>query len=94
VTIARGTVASYLKQPEEQEALVARALAMDPTSAWAWERRGYIRQGQAFNLHSADEADAAIVDFQRSMRFRGPGLPLANCLYGIAAAHYYYCVII
>ena len=88
VTIARGTVASYLKQPEEQEALVARALAMDPTSAWAWERRGYIRQGLAFNLHSADEADAAIVDFHRSISFRGPGLPRANCLYGIASAHY------
>ena len=58
VTLARGTVASFLKQPEEQEALVARALAMDPTSAWAWERRAYIRQGDAFRLRCADEADA------------------------------------
>ncbi|HEX5326772.1 MAG TPA: helix-turn-helix domain-containing protein [Acetobacteraceae bacterium] len=88
VTIARGTVAAFLKQPEEQEALVARALAMDPTSAWAWERRGYIRQGQAFQHHSVDEADAAIVDFHQSMRFRGPSLPQANCMHGIASAHY------
>ena len=88
VTIARGTVASFLRQPEEEEALVFRALAMDPSSAWAWERRGYIRQGHAFRLRSAEEADAAIVDFHRSMRFRGPVLPRANCLFGIASAHY------
>jgi AraC-like DNA-binding protein/TolB-like protein len=88
VTIARGTVASFLRQPEEEEALVARALAMDPTSAWAWERRGYIRQGHAFRLRSGEEADAAIRDFHRALRFRGPGMPRANCLHGIASSHY------
>ena len=67
---------------------MARALAMDPTSTWAWERRAYIRQGEALRLRSAEEADAAICDFQRAMRFRGPGMPRANCLHGIAAAHY------
>jgi AraC-like DNA-binding protein/tetratricopeptide (TPR) repeat protein len=87
VTIARGTVASFLRQPEE-EALVARALAMDPTSAWAWERRAYIRQGEAFRLRSSEAADTAIRDFHWAMRLRGPGMPRANCLHGIASAHY------
>jgi hypothetical protein len=61
---------------------------MDPTSAWAWERRGYVRQGHAFSLRSGEEADAAIHDFHRAMRFRGPGMPRANFLHGIASAHY------
>ena len=88
VTVARGTVASFLRQSDKEDALVARALAMDPTSAWGWERRGYIRQGQALRLHSAEIADKAIRDFHCAMSFRGPGLPRASCLYGIASSHY------
>jgi AraC-like DNA-binding protein/tetratricopeptide (TPR) repeat protein len=82
VTIARATVAGGLLQSDEDEALTTRALAMDPTSAWAWERRGYLR------ARRAEDADIAISDFQRSMRFRGPAIPRANCLHGIAAAHH------
>ena len=82
VTIARATVAGGLLQPDEDEALTARALAMDPTSAWAWERQGYLR------LRRPEDADIAIGDFQRSMRLRGPALSRASCLHGIAAAHH------
>jgi tetratricopeptide (TPR) repeat protein len=81
VTIARGSVASLTLQAEEEDALATRALAMDPTSAWAWERRGYIR------TRYPDEADAAIEDFQRAIRLKGPGMQRAICLNGIALAH-------
>jgi tetratricopeptide (TPR) repeat protein len=81
VTIARANAAGFVLQPDEEEALVTRALAMDPTSAWAWERRGVLR------ARRAGDADIAIGDFQRSMRLRGPGISRANCLDGIAAAH-------
>jgi tetratricopeptide (TPR) repeat protein len=82
VTTARATIAALLLQPDEEEALATRALAMDPTSAWAWERRGYLR------MRRPEDADIAIGDFQRSIRLRGPGIPRANCLHGIAAAHH------
>jgi AraC-like DNA-binding protein/TolB-like protein len=82
VTIARATVAAALLRPDEEEALTTRALAMDPTSAWAWERRGYLR------VRRAEDADIAIADFQRSIRFRGLAIPRATCLHGIATAHH------
>jgi AraC-like DNA-binding protein/tetratricopeptide (TPR) repeat protein len=82
VTIARATVAGALLQHDEDEALTARALAMDPTSAWTWERQGYLR------LRRPEDADVAIGDFQRSMRLRGPALSRASCLHGIGAAHH------
>lgn len=88
VTTARAAVATLLEQRDEAEVLAIRALAMDPTSGWAWERRGFTR------LHCWDaanpvrcDADRAIADFRRAMQFHGPFMPRENCYLGIAVAH-------
>ncbi len=43
VTTARSMAMSMSGQCQEGHPLVARALAMDPTSTWAWERSGFSR---------------------------------------------------
>ena len=79
VTTARSAVAAILGQHDDEEALIDRALAMDPTSGWAWERRGF--------LYCWCKPDQAIDDFQRALRLHGPRMPRENCLHGIAMAN-------
>ena len=84
VTVARASAASLLSllfDRDEADALATRALAMDPTSAWAWERRGFTR------VSSGGEPQQAIDDFLRALRLRGPDMPQSNCFLGIADAH-------
>jgi adenylate cyclase len=57
VMAACSTATALALPADEAEALVTRALAMDPTSAWAWERRGFLR------LNSPADADRAVTDF-------------------------------
>jgi adenylate cyclase len=82
MTTARGAAASMAMQAEEGDALVTRALAMDPYSTWAWERRGHLR------LIRREDPDEIIGDFVRALRLRVPGMPRSNCLLGIASAHF------
>ena len=82
VTTARGAAASMAMQSEEGDALVTRALAMDPSSTWAWERRGHLR------LVRKEDPDQIIGDFVRALQLRVPGMPRSNCLLGIASAHF------
>lgn len=82
VLTARGMVASWALRTDEADALVMRALAIDPTSAWAWALRGQTRRG------FAEATERAIADFQRSMQLRGPGISVSSCLYSIGAAHW------
>jgi TolB-like protein len=79
---ACGAVASWALQNDEADALATRALAIDPTSAWAWLLRGHTRRG------FAGAAERAIADYQRSIRLRGPGISTSSCLYAIGAAHW------
>ncbi len=81
VTLARSATAGLSLQSHEAAALAARALAMDPTCSWAWERRGFSQLG------SAGDPDHAIADFARALKLRGPSLPRGNCFVGIASAH-------
>jgi adenylate cyclase len=61
-------------------ALITRALALDPTFAWAWERSGWLN---AF----AGKPETAIGHFGEAARLdRRP--PSANCLIGIGCAHF------
>lgn len=80
VTTARAAVATMLGLGQDAEPLVERALAMDPTSAWAHERAAYhsLSQGQA---------EAAIGFFGRAMQLHGIAMPLENCFHGLAQAH-------
>ncbi len=81
VTLARGATAALALQSQEADALVTRALAMDPTCSWAWERHGLTR------LSSGGDPDCAIADFAQAVKLRGPALSRANCFSGIAVAH-------
>lgn len=81
VVTARGTASALALQADEAEALVTRALAMDPTSAWAWERRGFLR------LNSPTDGGRAMSDFQRALQFRGARISRANCYVGISSAY-------
>ncbi|HSU04477.1 MAG TPA: hypothetical protein VLI93_02805, partial [Acetobacteraceae bacterium] len=81
VTTARSAVAALTFQSHDAESLATRAMAMDPTSGWAWERRGFAR------LLCDEDTDLAIADFRRAVQLYGPSMPLDNCFNGIAHAH-------
>jgi adenylate cyclase len=81
VTTARAMAIAIGLKPDEGHALAMRALAMDPTSAWAWERSGFARLG------SGEHPDRAIADFLRALQLRGPAWPRSNCFIGVASAH-------
>lgn len=79
VATARGAVATLSQSDDDAEALVDRALAMDPTSGWAWERKGY--------LFWRNNPDDAVACFNRALQLHGPLMPRDNCFLGIAQAH-------
>ena len=61
--------------------LLDRALAIDPTSAWAWERSGWLKA-------YTGEPDAAIRDFHRAIQLEVPHSPNGNRFVGIGCAHF------
>ena len=95
VLVACGGVAHWMRQFDEADALLARALAIDPTSSWAWERYAYslrpcLSSGEkhgGVHLSHRDAADHAIAGFQRAIRLMGPSVSRSNCFHGIASAH-------
>ena len=99
VLVACGGVAHWMRQFDEADALLARALAIDPTSSWAWERYAYslrpcLSSGEkhgGVHLSHRDAADHAIAGFQRALRLMGPSMPRSNCFHGIASAHVMAC---
>jgi adenylate cyclase len=95
VLVGCGGLAHLMRRFDEADALLARALAIDPTSSWAWERYGYslrpclssgAKDGGA-QLSHQPAADYAIAGFQRALQLMGPGIPRGNCFHGIASAH-------
>ena len=95
VLVACGGVAHWMRQFDEADALLARALAIDPTSSWAWERYAYslrpcLSSGEKNGgvlLSHRDAADRAIAGFQRAIRLMEPSVSRSNCFHGIASAH-------
>jgi AraC-like DNA-binding protein/tetratricopeptide (TPR) repeat protein len=81
VTTARAAVAIGLEREDEADVLVTRALAMDPTHAWAWRCRGALRL-----LQEADP-DLAIANFRRALQLQGARAPRASVFSGISYAH-------
>jgi len=80
VLAARCAVHTMAGQFDHARALIARALALDPTFAWGWERSGWL---SAF----AGEPETAIRHFNEATRLdRRP--PEANRLIGIGCAHF------
>lgn len=59
---------------------LGRALLIDPNSAWAWNRSGWVK-------NYLDIQEGAIKDFERAIRL-SPFDPMHfNCLFGIGVAH-------
>jgi tetratricopeptide (TPR) repeat protein len=96
VLVACGGLAHLMKRFDEADVLLARALAIDPTSAWAWMRYGFsLRRprlssgvkNDGLQLSRQEAADRAIACIQRALQLMGPGLSRGNCFNGIASAH-------
>lgn len=87
VTTARAMATLISPEPDEGHALATRALAMDPTSAWAWERRGFAHLRSYGWVVKQEVAARVIADFSRSLQLRGPAWPRSNSLLGVASAH-------
>jgi tetratricopeptide (TPR) repeat protein len=68
------------RRRDDAEALLARAQAMDPSFAWAWERSAWIYANYG-------EPEPALAQFRRAVPLKGPGAPIANCLAGVGTAH-------
>jgi TolB-like protein len=78
--VARSIVALHTGDRIGVDELTARALAIRPGLAWAWERRGY--------LHVlTGEFDAGFRHYAQAMRLSGPRTPVVACLTGMAQAH-------
>jgi adenylate cyclase len=61
--------------------MLGRALSLDPASAWAWNRSGWLHNYE-------DDPEVAIEHFERSLRL-SPFDPMAfNCDMGIGCAHF------
>jgi len=81
VTTARAAAMSLSWQCQEAHSLAVRAVAMDPTSTWAWERRGFT------GLCGGEHPDKVIGRYTRALQLRGPGWPQVVSFMGMAAAH-------
>jgi AraC-like DNA-binding protein/Flp pilus assembly protein TadD len=80
VLTARAAVSTMAGEHDRGEALAARAVAVDPNCAWAWERRGYLR---AYLRDSA----GALACFEQSLRLPWPEGSRTNTMAGIGLAH-------
>jgi AraC-like DNA-binding protein len=78
---ARCAVHTMAKEFETAEALVARALARDPFSGWAWGRSGWLQSYQG-------NAEAAIEHFGRALSLDPDVASRANSFIGIGSAHF------
>jgi adenylate cyclase len=78
---ARSAVHTMAKDFELAEALVARALAIDPSLGWTWGRSGW--------LHSyRGDSETAIAHFNRALALDPNSVSRANYFAGIGSAHF------
>lgn len=77
---ARSAVHTMAGEFDTAEALVARALARDPASGWAWGRSGWLSAYRG-------DSDRAIRHFRRALAL-GPETARANMFTGIGGAHF------
>jgi adenylate cyclase len=78
---AQCAVHTMAREFDVAEALVARALALDPSSGWAWGRSGWLHSYQG---HS----EMAIEHFGRALSLDPNPASRANSIIGIGSAHF------
>jgi TolB-like protein/Flp pilus assembly protein TadD len=76
---ARGAVHLMARDFDVADRLLARALALDPTCAWAWSRSGWLNSYRG-------NADVAIGHFRRSVALDPSSASVASSLVGIGSA--------
>jgi TolB-like protein/AraC-like DNA-binding protein/tetratricopeptide (TPR) repeat protein len=81
VVTAQCAVYTMIGEHDTAAILLERALAVDPTSAWAWERSGWLKT-------YIGEVDTAIRHFQRAIQLDVPHSPNASRFIGIGCAHF------
>jgi AraC-like DNA-binding protein/tetratricopeptide (TPR) repeat protein len=81
VLTARSAVHTMARQLDMADALIARVLALDPSSAWAWERSGWLKT-------FAGEPESAIAHFRRAICLDPDGPSNANRFVGLGSAHF------
>ena len=76
-----GAALTITREFQRAASMLDRALSLDPNSAWAWNRSGWLRD-------YLDDPETAIDQFERSLRL-SPFDPMAfNCEVGIGGAHF------
>ncbi|HEV2564969.1 MAG TPA: adenylate/guanylate cyclase domain-containing protein [Microvirga sp.] len=76
-----GAALTITREYQRAGSMLERALALDPNSAWAWNRSGWLHNYQ-------HDPEVAIQHFERSLRL-SPFDPMAfNCDVGIGCAHF------
>ena len=76
-----GAALTITREFQRATSMLERALSLDPNSAWAWNRSGWLQ-----NYH--DDPEVAITHFERSLSL-SPFDPMAfNCEVGIGCAHF------
>jgi adenylate cyclase len=81
VLTARCAVHTMMNDLEAGAALLERALALDPTSAWAWERSAWLKT-------YLGQPKLAIRHFERAIRLAPAHAPNAHRFIGIGSAYF------
>jgi adenylate cyclase len=81
VLTARCAVHTMARELDVADALLARALALDPISAWAWERSGWLKA-------YSGEPEGAIEALVHAIQLDRPGASNVNRFTGIGSAHF------
>jgi TolB-like protein/AraC-like DNA-binding protein/tetratricopeptide (TPR) repeat protein len=81
VLAIRASIAHLVGEYAAAEALAARAVAIDPTSAWGWDRLGWVHE-------ATNRPDDAMPFFARVERIPAPYLDRAASLDGMGTAHF------
>jgi len=81
VLTARSAVYTMAGEFEGATALAARALALDPTFGWAWERSAWLKT-------YVGQPDVAIEHFGRAMQFDPCSASNGNRFVGFGSAHF------
>lgn len=81
VLTARCAVHTMAGEFDTADALMARALALDPSCGWAWGRSGWLKS-------YGGKSQAAIADFRRALSLDPPSAAKANSYIGIGSAQF------
>ena len=81
VLAIRASIAHLAGEYEAAESLATRAVAIDPTCAWGWDRLGWVHE-------AANRPDDALPFFARAERFPVPYLDKAASLDGVGTAYF------